>query len=119
MPRFLCIHSPSKPQLLPRDPIYLNIEFEAKVHNRWSTLLNIDLIRPQPVIIFTDNDVHPLYRDYYNSSQKRLGPYGDISTLGAPFAGRWAEMSVRITGVFQMYEFSTDKSLSSETFQKR
>ena len=118
LPRFLCIASQVEPQLLPADPIVLNSAIESKVHNRWKLLLDEDLARKRPVIIYANNEVYTLYRDYYNKVQKRLGFQGDISSLGAPFAGRWAEMAIRMAGILHIYENPVEKLLSADTFQK-
>ena len=118
LPRFLCIASQVEPQLLPADPIVLNSAIESKVHNRWKLLLDEDLARKRPVIIHANNEVYTLYRDYYNTIQKRLGAQGDISSLGAPFAGRWAEMAIRMAGILHIYENPVEKLLSADTFQK-
>lgn len=70
------------------------------------------------MIIHANNEVYTLYRDYYNTIQKRLGAQGDISSLGAPFAGRWAEMAIRMAGILHIYENPVEKLLSAHTFQK-
>ena len=77
--------------MLPETPIQLNADLETKVHNRWEALLNEDLKR-KPVIISADRDVYPLYRDYYNSIQQRLGSNENIANL----IGRYPEMAIRI-----------------------
>lgn len=111
--RFLCVCGQTEPRLLPETPIQLNADLETKVHNRWKALLNEDLIK-KTVIIRADKDVYPLYRDYYNSIQQRLGSNENI----AIFMERWAEMAIRIAGSLHMYEFSAEEPLSADTFQK-
>lgn len=111
--RFLCVYGQMEPRLLPGIPILLNADLEKKVHKRWEDLLNEDLIR-KPIIIRADKDVYPLYRDYYNSIQQRLGSNENI----AIFMERWAEMAIRIAGSLHMYEFPAEEPLSADTFQK-